>query len=178
MAQCATDVSTSLPEPWLRGPVPGIHALLQPAAHAFQMAREDVTAAVAGLTHAQVWGTPDGVTSVGFHVAHLSGSTDRLLTYARGAALDERQRAALERERTLAQDRPSLDALLAEWHATVHRALTQLAATDPATLSDPRTVGRAKLPSTALGLLFHAAEHASRHTGQVVTTAKIVRAVR
>jgi uncharacterized damage-inducible protein DinB len=28
-----------------------------------------------------------------------------------------------------------------------------------------------------LGLLFHAAEHASRHTGQVVTTTKIVRAL-
>jgi uncharacterized damage-inducible protein DinB len=39
-----------------------------------------------------------------------------------------------------------------------------------------RGVGRAQLPSNVLGLLFHAAEHASRHTGQVVTTAKIVRA--
>ncbi len=176
MAQCGAVVSAMLPEPWLRGPVPGIHALLQPAAHAFQMAREDVTAAVAGLTPAQVWDTPGGVTSVGFHVAHLSGSTDRLLTYARGAALDERQRAALERERTLAQDKPPLDGLLAEWHAMVDRALAQLAATDPSTLADPRTVGRAKLPSTVLGLLFHAAEHASRHTGQIVTTSKMVRA--
>ena len=55
--------------------------------------------------------------------------------------------------------------------------LAQLAATPESSLTDPRTVGRAKLPSTVLGLLFHAAEHASRHTGQVVTTARFVRAI-
>ena len=42
-------------EPWLRGPLPGIDPLLQPAAHAFVMAREDVEAALAGLNDAQVW---------------------------------------------------------------------------------------------------------------------------
>lgn len=171
-------MSTALPEPWLRGPVPGVPALLQPAAHALQMSREDVTAAVAGLSPLQVWTVLDGVTPIGFHVAHLSGSTDRLLTYARGAVLDDSQKAVLARERTIADERPSVDALLSEWHATVDRALAQLAATDPATLTDARAVGRDKLPSTVLGLLFHAAEHASRHTGQIVTTAKLVRAIR
>jgi uncharacterized damage-inducible protein DinB len=43
-------------------------------------------------------------------------------------------------------------------------------------LLDFRGVGRAQLPSNVLGLLFHAAEHASRHTGQVVTTAKMLKA--
>jgi hypothetical protein len=38
-----------------------------------------------------------------------------------------------------------------------------------------RAVGRAQLPSNVLGLLFHAAEHAQRHTGQVITTSKIIR---
>jgi hypothetical protein len=37
-----------------------------------------------------------------------------------------------------------------------------------------RKVGRAGLPSTTLGLLFHAAEHAMRHAGQAITTARIV----
>ena len=36
-------------------------------------------------------------------------------------------------------------------------------------------VGRDRLPSTVRGLLFHAAEHAQRHTGQIVTTVRIVR---
>jgi hypothetical protein len=38
-----------------------------------------------------------------------------------------------------------------------------------------RAVGRAQLPSNVLGLLFHAAEHTQRHTGQVITTSKIIR---
>lgn len=170
-------MSTFLPEPWLRGPVPGIHALLQPAAHALQMAREDVAAAVAGLSPQQAWFTHEGMTPLGFHVAHLCGSTDRLFTYARGTGLDETQKAALGRERMIGVERPPIETLVAQWHATVDRALAQLAATDPATLTDARTVGRDQLPSTVLGLLFHAAEHASRHTGQIVTTAKMVRAL-
>jgi uncharacterized damage-inducible protein DinB len=117
------------------------------------------------------------VTPLGFHVAHLSGSTDRLLTYARGERLDALQKAALLREGGLAAECPPVERLLADWHATVDRALAQLAATPEATLGDARAVGRAQLPSTVLGLIFHAAEHASRHTGQIVTTARLVRAV-
>lgn len=168
-------MTTPLPEPWLRGPLPGVPAHLQPAAHAFVMAREDVEAAVAGLSDAAIWASPGGITSIGFHLAHLAGSTDRLLTYARGTALDDEQKAALGRERMIAVERPPLARLLDGWRTTVDRAIAQLAATDPATLGDARAVGRAQLPSTVLGLLFHAAEHASRHTGQIVTTAKLVR---
>jgi hypothetical protein len=163
------------PEPWLRGPLPRIPALLQPAAHALVMALEDVEAALGGLTPDQIWARPGGIAPLGFHVAHLSGSTDRLFTYARGLGLDDAQRAVLQREGTIADERPPIAPLLAAWRDTVQRALEQLADTAEATLAEPRAVGRAQLPSNVLGLLFHAAEHASRHTGQVVTTAKLVR---
>jgi uncharacterized damage-inducible protein DinB len=155
--------------------MPGIPAPLQPAAHAFQMALEDVTRAVEGLTTDEIWARPGGAASIGFHVAHLSGSTDRLLTYTRGEALSDAQREMLTAERTVDERRPGLGDLLAAWAATVDRSLAQLAATPASSLADAREVGRAKLPSTVLGLLFHAAEHASRHTGQIVTTARIVR---
>ena len=168
-------MTRDLPEPWLRGPVPGIPLLLQPAAHAFIMAREDVDAAVAGLTPEQLFVEPGGAASLGFHLVHLSGSTDRLLTYARGERLSDSQKAALALERTVADVRPPVAEMLAAWHGTVTSALAQLAATPEAVLLEPRTVGRAQLPSSVLGLLFHAAEHASRHTGQVVTTAKLLR---
>lgn len=164
-----------LPEPWLRGPVQGIHPLLQPAAHAFQMAMEDTERAVAGLTVDELWSSPGGVASVGFHLMHLAGSTDRLLTYARGERLSHQQRAALVAESAGERPRPSLAELLDAWQATVGRGLDQLADTPDSALLEPRSVGRAQLPSTVLGLLFHAAEHAARHTGQIVTTAKIVR---
>jgi uncharacterized damage-inducible protein DinB len=43
------------------------------------------------------------------------------------------------------------------------------------TLLQRRDVGRKKLPSTTLGLIVHAAEHSSRHAGQIVTLARVVR---
>ena len=164
-----------MPEPWLRGPLPGIPSLLQPAGHTLVMAQEDVERALSELTEEQLWLRPHGVASVGFHVAHLAGSTDRLFTYARGEVLSEAQRTQLEREAAVDETRPSKDVLLGAWRETVKDSLQRLASTPESTLSEPRLVGRAKLPSTVLGLLFHAAEHASRHTGQIVTTAKLVR---
>ena len=41
-------------------------------------------------------------------------------------------------------------------------------------LNDARPVGRAGLPSTVLGLLFHAAEHAQRHSAQIITRPGLV----
>lgn len=79
----------SQPEPWLRGPVDGIATGLQPVAHAFIAAREDVTAPLADVTPAQVWLQPGGAASIGFHLMHLAGATDRLLTYARGESLTD-----------------------------------------------------------------------------------------
>ncbi len=142
------------------------------------MAWEHTEAAVAGLTGADLWERPGGVASPGFHLAHLTGSTDRLLTYARGERLSDKQKEALAAEARLETSRPALDELLQNWRAEVDRALAQLAATPEASLFDARQVGRQQLPSTVFGLLFHAAEHAMRHTGQLVTTARIVKASR
>ena len=162
------------PEVWLRGPVEGIPAELLPAAHALLQTLEDVEHAAAGLTRDQVWRTPGGAPSVGFHLRHLDGSTDRLLTYARGERLSADQKAALAGEqapsaagRRTAAGEPSA--------SRIATALDVLRATPVATIYDARTVGRAALPTTVIGLLFHAAEHSQRHAGQVVTTARIVR---
>lgn len=164
----------SAPEPWLRGPVPGVPPLLQPAAHALQQALEDVRAAVASLEGDALWVSPGGgAASAGWHVLHAGGALDRLLTYARGAALDDRQRAALTAER--APEPVDGATLLAGFEAQVERAMAQLRATPEAMLAEPRAVGRAQLPSNVLGLLFHAAEHTQRHVGAIVTTARVVR---
>lgn len=162
------------PEPWLRGPVAGVPPLLQPAAHAFIQAQEDVERAVAVLRPDELWLEPGAAASVGFHLAHLSGATDRLLTYARGERLSDAQKRKLVTERPDPAARPTLETLLAEWRAGVADAIGQLAALSEDALLTPRFVGRAQLPSNVLGLAFHAAEHASRHAGQVVTTCKII----
>ena len=168
-------MSTPQPEPWLRGPMAGIAAQLQPAAHAFIMSIEDCEAAVLDLPPDLLWVEHEGAASIGFHLRHLTGATDRLLTYARGETLSPVQKTALVSERAPGDPPPSVVDLLTAWRTGVDRALAQLAATPEAALLDFRGVGRAQLPSNVLGLLFHAAEHASRHTGQVVTTAKILR---
>jgi uncharacterized damage-inducible protein DinB len=164
----------SQPEAWQRGPVPGIPDQLQPVAHALIGAAEDVTAAVTGLTATQLWCTPGGAASVGFHLMHLAGSTDRLFTYARGEGLNGAQKDALAVERALAEPRPTAAVLVRAWQETVDRSLAQLASTTDADLGAARGVGRMAVPSNVRGLLFHAAEHATRHVGQIITTAKIV----
>src|SRR4051794_21487626 len=95
------------PEVWLRGPLPGISPALQPAAHAFVQTMEDVEQAAAGLTLDQFWHRPGGAASVGFHVMHLAGSTDRLFTYSRGERLSADQKAALAAEDTPGRATPA-----------------------------------------------------------------------
>ncbi|HEV7589376.1 MAG TPA: DinB family protein [Longimicrobium sp.] len=162
------------PEPWLRGPIPGIPPLLMPVAHALVMAREDIEAAISALSADELWTRPGGAASAGFHAMHLAGSLDRLFTYARGEQLTAGQLRTREREKS-PEPPPSVAELVRLVHDTVDRALAQLRATDERTLLESREVGRMKLPSNVLGLLFHAAEHTQRHVGQVVTTAKVVR---
>ena len=95
------------------------------------------------------------------------------MTYAGGASLDEAQKAALAAEKEEAADDP--EALVASFERRSLPRSNACGASRPASLLEPRAVGRAGLPSTVLGLLFHAAEHAQRHTGQVIVTAKLVR---
>lgn len=152
--------------------VEGVSAALQPVAHALLQAIDDLEAAASGLSDDELWARPGGAASAGFHVRHLAGSLDRLTTYARGEPLNGAQLAALRSEQEAGA---SAEELLAHVRATVERALDQLRATSEDVLDEPRGVGRARLPSTVRGLLYHAGEHTSRHTGQVITTAKIVR---
>jgi hypothetical protein len=164
------------PDVWLKGPVPGVPAALQPAAHALLQTVEDVRHALEGFGEDDVWVTPGGAASIGFHLVHLVGATDRLCTAARGERLTDAQKAARDAEKTVPSPRPLLAALVGNVATAVNTAVDQLRATDPATLQDPRPVGRAGLPTTVGGLLFHAGEHSQRHAGQIVTTAKILRA--
>ena len=165
---------TTPPEVWLRGPVPGIQPLLQPAAHAILQAGEDVIPIVKDLSPAQLWARPGGAAAIGFHLAHLPGSLDRLLTYSRLQPLTAEQLAALASERTVHDDRPELGRLLARFRAGLEAAIDYLRTVPPESLLLPREVGRKRLPSTTLGLIFHAAEHSSRHAGQIVTLTRVV----
>jgi hypothetical protein len=162
------------PEVWLRGPVAGIQPLLQPAAHTILQVGEDVTPIVEHLTPDQLWSRPGGAASIGFHLAHVPGSLDRLLTYSRGESLTQDQLATLAAERTIDNDRPQLARLLAGLSKGLNGAIAYLRVVPPDSLLEPREVGRKRLPSTTLGLIFHAAEHSARHAGQIVTLTRVL----
>lgn len=165
---------SNAPEFWLRGPVAGIDPMLMPVAHALLQAREDIERLTPALTGADLWERPGGAASAGFHLQHLAGALDRLFTYARGETLNEQQKNDLRAEGTPA---PSSD-LIERAYQTIDRAIQQLRSTPATSLFDAREVGRAKLPATVIGLLFHAAEHTTRHVGQLITTVRVVSGLR
>jgi uncharacterized damage-inducible protein DinB len=165
----------SQPEAWLRGPLESVTPMLMPAAHALVQACEDIERAVSGLTVEELWVKPGGAASVGFHLRHIAGSTDRLLTYARGERLTETQRQAMTLEGEPGDPPANSATLIREAQAAIERALAAFRAAPRESLLDPRSIGRAALPTNVFGLLCHIAEHTQRHTGQVITTAKIVR---
>lgn len=164
---------TSKPEVWLRGPVPEIPPALQPVAHSLLQVREDLPPLLEALAPAQVWARPGGSASIGFHAFHLAGSLDRLTTYARGEALSASQLAALKAERTVDTARPPVEELVRLVTGAIDSALRDLATFFEDDLFTTREVGRAKLPSTVIGLLAHAAEHTARHAGQIRTLARV-----
>jgi uncharacterized damage-inducible protein DinB len=169
-----TTPSTSRPEVWLRGPIDGVPALLQPVAHALRQATEEVRRIMQDFPEDELWERPQGLASVGFHLQHLSGVLDRLTTYARGELLGETQLAAMKAEGSPPHGGVASHALIAAFEERVARTLDVLRATDEGTLTQPRVVGRSGLPSTVLGLLFHGAEHTMRHVGQLLVTARVV----
>jgi uncharacterized damage-inducible protein DinB len=158
---------------WLRGPLPGITPVLQPVAHAILQAQTEVQQALDHFPEARLWDKPAGSASVAFHLQHLAGVLDRLFTYARGELLSERQLNTLQKEGK-EDNNIHMAELIQFFNNQVEGALNQLKYTTAGSLMEPRGVGRKQIPSTVLGLLFHAAEHTQRHTGQLLVTAKVL----
>jgi len=162
------------PEPWLRGSIESLDPLLSPILFAFQQAREDLAKWTANLTTEQIWATPHGFGSVGFHILHIAGSTERLMTYLEGRQLTEDQLSMIPKE-SIPRSIGRAD-LLEILHRSFENAERVVRSVDPATLADPREVGRKKLPTTVIGLLTHIAEHTQRHVGQAISASKWIAA--
>lgn len=170
--------NSQLPEVWLRGPSPGFPALVQPVAHALLQAREEVMELMAGFNDALLWQRPAGLASVGFHLQHLAGVADRLFTYARGEALNANQLQYLTSEKNPPYPECRSEELVIRFNLQIDKCLDQLKSTKEQTLTEYRTVGRASLPSTVIGLLAHSAEHTMRHVGQLLVTVKVLQAAK
>src|SRR5690606_40573826 len=110
-------------EAWLRGPLEGVDPLLMPAAHALVQAREEIEAAATGLGVEELWVKPGGAASVGFHLRHIAGSIDRLLTYARGEGLSAAQMRVLAEEGIPGDPPAGADVPVARAEQAIHPAL-------------------------------------------------------
>ena len=169
-------MSTSQPEFWMRGPVENIPALLQPVAHALLQARAEINELMQDFPETLLWVKPAGVASPAFHLQHIAGVLDRLFAYARSEQLNPQQLKELSEE---GKNIPgtNINILLERLNKQVDISLIQFSGTDPKSLTEFRGVGRKQLPSTVMGLLFHAAEHTMRHTGQLLVTVKVLKKV-
>ena len=162
-------------EPWLRGTLTEVDAVRRQVLHALQQAGEDVERWCAPLSGGEIHARPFGFAPVAFHLRHIAGSLDRLLTYAEGRDLSAAQIQALasESDSTLQSE-----TLLAEFDAALQQAARRVMQLSPQSYEEARSVGRARLPSSVGGLLVHCAEHTQRHVGQAITTAKLVTVMR
>jgi uncharacterized damage-inducible protein DinB len=163
------------PEPWLRGTHTDIDAVRRAVLHALELAEEDCLRWTRDLDADSLELEPLGLPSVAFQLRHITRSIDRLTTYARQAQLSEEQLQALQEESAPVGDR---EALLADFSVAIRSVRPFLMAFRVEELQEPRSVGRAGLPTTLAGLLIHIAEHTQRHVGQLITTAKVVLALR
>jgi uncharacterized damage-inducible protein DinB len=162
-------------EPWLRGTHTEVPAVGRAVLHAFDLALDDLTKWTEGITDAEVHAQPLGLTSVAFHLRHIARSTDRLLSYAEGSQLSAEQLTALKAEQS---GEEPLGELLAEVEVSFSNAGDRVRVLATANFDTFRAVGRKQLPTSIGGALIHVADHTQRHVGQVVTTVKVLKALR
>ena len=172
-----SDSSPSAPyvEPWLRGTHADVPAVGRAVLHAFDLALDDLTKWTEGLTDAEAHAEPLGLTAISYHLKHIARATDRLLSYAEGKQITAEQLTAMKGEQG---GEESLAELLAEVEAAFSDAGERVKVLATADFNTFRGVGRKQLPTSIGGALIHVADHTQRHVGQVVTTAKVLRALR
>jgi uncharacterized damage-inducible protein DinB len=162
------------PHPWLAGPVGGVPDALQPVAHALLQSQFEVHAFMRDFPDELLWERVAGLAPVGFHLRHIRGVIERLFATAVRGTIGDEQRERLEVERRQSDEGVTVRDLVAAVDEQVAQALDQLRRTQPETLAEERLVGAKGLPSTVAGLLFHAAEHAQRHCGQLLVTTRVL----
>jgi uncharacterized damage-inducible protein DinB len=156
----------------MRGIVPGIDPVIGHLLRASEHIREDIEAAISSLTREQLWAKPHGMTSVGFHVKHLAGSTERLCTYLAGHQLGPEELAAVKTE---AEGTESAAELIDKLNRALAHYEDMVRALAPERFGEIREIGRKRLQTTAISLAIHIAEHGQRHVGQAISAAKLAK---
>jgi hypothetical protein len=158
-------------EPWMSGTLTFLGPIRAALLYSFQHAQEDLERWTRSLTDEDIWRRFGDVAPVGFHIRHIAGSVDRLITYAQGGTLDDAQMKVLKSEAEATG--PSRDGLLALLNEKLSHADAIVRSIDPKTLEDVREIGRKRVPVPLGVLLVHIAEHTQRHVGAAIVTAKM-----
>jgi uncharacterized damage-inducible protein DinB len=159
-------------EPWLRGTLTDLPAVPRAVIHALELAREDLDKWCGDLSDAELNARVSGIAPMAFHLKHIGGSMDRLLTYAEGSQLTAEQISSMKSELDSVNTGKEI---FAELHAAFDRSVRRIRTLAAANMEEARGVGRKQFPTSIGGLLVHVADHTQRHVGQAITTAKIVR---
>jgi uncharacterized damage-inducible protein DinB len=162
---------TNQPEPWLRGTLTETPAVQRAVLHALEAAEEDLSKWCTALNDEEIHQRPASLASVAFHLRHIPGSIDRLLTYAEDRELTDEQIQTMKAEAGATGSTSDCLQFLSEG---LKAASERVRALNPAEFDQPRSVGRKRMPTTVGGLLVHVADHTQRHVGQAITTARVI----
>jgi len=163
---------SKLPEPWLRGTSTEVSPVQRAILHALELAKEDLDLWCGELNDDELNARPANIASVAFHIRHIARSTDRLLTYAESGTLSPEQISEMKAEMSQGATR---EQIFAELSDSLKKSIARVKSFTEGSLSESRTVGRQQMPTTVAGLLVHVADHAQRHVGQAIITAKVVK---
>ena len=159
-------------EAWMKGGITDLDPLRAGVIYSFRHALSDVEEWIATVPEEELQMRYGNLASVAFHVRHIAGSVDRLLTYAAGNQLSETQLEALRQEEGRDATRAGL---LTELETALSKAETTIRSFAPGAYSDIREIGRKRVPVPLGVLLLHIAEHTQRHVGQLIMTIKVIR---
>ena len=128
---------------------------------------EKIEESVARLDEEQLWWRPnEGSNSIANLLAHLHGNLSQWVLAGLGGEPFERHRS----EEFAARGGTSKATLLADLRTTVERCRAVALALSAAELARVRKIQKYELDGASA--LFHAIEHMSYHTGQIVLLAK------
>ncbi len=166
---------STLPEPWLRGTHNDLDPIRRGILHALDLCGEDASLWCKSLRDDQLLERPAGLAPIVFHLRHIVRSLDRLLTYAEGKQLSPAQMDALKSELDTSGLHPSsVSEVYDEFRTGLRRAAGRIRAIAPERFHESVAIGKKQLPATIGGILVHCADHTQRHTGQLITTAKVL----
>lgn len=147
-----------------------MHArLIDFAAHYWSEYLGKIATAIEPLSDEQIWWRPNAASnSIGNLLAHLDGNLSQWVISGLGGAAYERHRDA----EFAATGGATKEELLGRLRATVAACLETLPRLEPRELARHRRIQTYDLDGYRA--LFHAVEHMSYHTGQIVLLAKLL----